>query len=284
MRKGTHSCLECRRRKIRCKYEPGAENCARCTTKGLECTEQEYGDAKALGADKRKTMRQRTTELEGMISQILVKLDHGGEGSGSVGGGRELPKDAETKAAEALRSLRTELLPSTTMGADVLAQTSTGLASPTSEKSDNIAEESSRYFHNPPLLSLFDNSVLSTGKDQQDGHAQQVGHISQASSADKNRRVLAALKPLIPTMNDIGFILRASHQSLALWQEAMRGDCKHKIADGVYGDEFTSTQNFIYRSLQSEKVSHFKVLVDPLHSVISPRLEFDGAMYLFSRD
>ncbi|KAL8956743.1 MAG: hypothetical protein Q9183_006230, partial [Haloplaca sp. 2 TL-2023] len=225
MRKGTHSCLECRRRKIRCNFEPGAENCARCTTKGLECTEQEYGDAKALGADKRKTMRQRTTELEGMISQILVKLDHGGEDSGGLGGGKELPKDAETKAAEALRSLRTELLPSTTMGADVLAQTSTGLASPTSEKSDNTAEESSRYFHNPPLLSLFDNSVLSTGKDQQDGHAQQVGHISQASSTDKNQRVLAALKPLIPTMNDIGFILRASNQGLALWQEAMRGDC-----------------------------------------------------------
>ncbi|KAL8735016.1 MAG: hypothetical protein Q9166_001141 [cf. Caloplaca sp. 2 TL-2023] len=245
MRKGTHSCLECRRRKIRCVYEQNATTCTRCASKRLECTEQEYGDAKALGADKRKSMRERTNELEGMITQILTKLDSNAATTG--------PQGTETKVAKALRSLRTELLPSTTLSADVLAQGSTGLASPTSDKSDT-AKDGSRHFHNPPLLSLFDNAVLSKGNEQHGGEIREPGSTSQRPMVEKNRRVLSALKSLTPSSHDIGLILRGSRQSLYLWQEALR-DCSYKPVDKVDLDTFQRTQDFIQRSLQSENLS-----------------------------
>ncbi|KAI4098800.1 MAG: hypothetical protein L6R37_006288 [Teloschistes peruensis] len=242
MRKGTHSCLECRRRKIRCIFQSDANTCDRCTYKRLECTEQEYGDAKALGADKRKSMRQRTSELEGMISQILTKLDSNATA----------PPGAETKAAEALRSLRTELLPSTTTGADVLAQGTTGLASPTSERSDN-ADDGSRHFSNPPLLSLFDNSVLSQGNEEHDGRNRDSSTASQPPTLDKHKRALTALKSLMPSCDDVGKMVRASRQSLRIWQEALR-DCSYKLTDESNQDEILKTQDFICQSLQSEKL------------------------------
>ncbi|KAL8801280.1 MAG: hypothetical protein Q9200_006993 [Gallowayella weberi] len=245
MRKGTHSCLECRRRKIRCIYESNATTCTRCITKRLNCVEQEYGDAKALGADKRKSMREKTSELEGMISQILTRLDTHAATTG--------PPDAEAKAAEALRCLRMELLPSTTMGADVLAQGSTGLASPTSEKSDT-GHDGSRHFHDPPVLSLFDNAVLSKGTDRHEGDIREAGTTPQQPSADKNHRVLTALKSLIPSPRDIGLILRGSRQSLHVWQDGLR-DCSHKFLDNFDQDRFQMAQDFIQRSLRSDNLS-----------------------------
>ncbi|KAL9616901.1 MAG: hypothetical protein Q9204_008529, partial [Flavoplaca sp. TL-2023a] len=135
-----------------------------------------------MGADKRKSMRERTNELEGMITQILTKLDKNAATTGP-----QEHSDVENKAADALRSLRTELLPSTTSGADVLAQNSTGLASPSSDKSDT-ANDGSRHFHNPPLLSLFDNSVLAKGNEQRDGSIRETGNNTQRPLVEKNQR------------------------------------------------------------------------------------------------
>lgn len=247
MRKGTHSCLECRRRKIRCIYEPNAATCNRCTTKQLCCTEQEYGDAKALGADKRKSMRERTSKLEGMITQILTKLDSNTSTTGPQ------VQDAENKAAEALRSLRSELLPSTTLGADVLVQDSTGLASPSSAKSD-MANEISRHYQYPPLLSLFDNSVLSKGNELHEVDIREASNNSHQPVADKHRRVLSALKPLTPSIDDIGVILRTSRQSLHIWQDKMR-NCTNEPLDNYDDDEFERTQDFIHGSLHSDNIS-----------------------------
>ncbi|KAL8760861.1 MAG: hypothetical protein Q9184_002971 [Pyrenodesmia sp. 2 TL-2023] len=230
MRKGTHN----------------ATNCTRCTIKQLNCTEQEYGDARALGADKRKSMRERTTELEGMINQILTKLDSNPSTTG--------PQDAETKAAEALRSLRSELLPSTTLGADVLAQGTPGQASPSSEKSD-VGNENSRHFQNAPLLSLFDNSVLSKGNnDQQDGDTRDTGDTHHQPVADKHRRVLIALKSLMPDIEDLALIIRTSRQSLRIWQDRTRL-CTPELNVGHDQDNFKRTLECIHRSIHSDNIS-----------------------------
>ncbi|KAI4183802.1 MAG: hypothetical protein L6R41_005181 [Letrouitia leprolyta] len=245
MRKGTHSCLECRRRKIRCIFEPDASTCNRCIHKGQSCTQQEYGDAKAMGADKRKSVRERTSELEGMINQILTKLDTNPAATG--------PQDAETKAAEALRSLRTELLPTTAFGADVLAQGSTGLASPHSVKSET-AHDSNRHFQNPPLLSLFDNAVLAKGTEQNDGDAREPAANLHQPVLDKNRRVSEALKSFMPSIDDLGVILTQSRQSIRIWQDAMR-TCRPSAVDGFDKDVMRKTQEFIHTSLCSDNLS-----------------------------
>ena len=42
VRKGTHSCVECRRRKRRCIWPSEADKCASCATQGNRCFEQTY--------------------------------------------------------------------------------------------------------------------------------------------------------------------------------------------------------------------------------------------------
>ncbi|KFX92085.1 hypothetical protein V490_05575 [Pseudogymnoascus sp. VKM F-3557] len=44
MRKGTQSCTECRRRKIRCSFRPGDDICSPCSSRGSHCIDQQAGD------------------------------------------------------------------------------------------------------------------------------------------------------------------------------------------------------------------------------------------------
>ncbi|KAF2090644.1 hypothetical protein K490DRAFT_15370, partial [Saccharata proteae CBS 121410] len=55
MRKGTHSCFECRRRKIRCIYTPENQSeCTECFARGSKCIDQET--AKGDVVDQRKNL------------------------------------------------------------------------------------------------------------------------------------------------------------------------------------------------------------------------------------
>ena len=50
LRKGTHSCWECKRRKMKCIYEPLANTCNGCWRRGCQCLTQEFPDvASSMG-------------------------------------------------------------------------------------------------------------------------------------------------------------------------------------------------------------------------------------------
>lgn len=99
MRKGTKSCLECRRRKIRCTYEPGRSTtvCNECYARGSTCVDQEHGDLQASqsgsggGGEQTYSLRERVTQLEGLVRNVLQKLDNDDDRSrsGSVVGETE---------------------------------------------------------------------------------------------------------------------------------------------------------------------------------------------------
>ncbi|KAI1434293.1 hypothetical protein GGR50DRAFT_413260 [Xylaria sp. CBS 124048] len=74
VRKGTRSCWECRRRKIRCLYpSQDASVCANCTSRGTNCVSQEFPDEQTPATDQRVTQRLGRVEemLERLIEQIL---------------------------------------------------------------------------------------------------------------------------------------------------------------------------------------------------------------------
>lgn len=75
LRKGTRSCLECRKRKVRCIWPTTAPNCHACTARNVSCTQQTY-DTVPRNATRRKTttMRQRIAELETTITLIANRL------------------------------------------------------------------------------------------------------------------------------------------------------------------------------------------------------------------
>jgi hypothetical protein len=94
MRKGTHSCWECRRRKIRCIFPPEhPSTCNECFARGSRCVDQENIETDVV-VDQRKNLRERVARLESLVDTLLE--DHSDRG-----------------AAEVLRDLRSSRLPPT---------------------------------------------------------------------------------------------------------------------------------------------------------------------------
>ncbi|EXK36871.1 hypothetical protein FOMG_07763 [Fusarium oxysporum f. sp. melonis 26406] len=73
VRRGTSSCWECKRRKIRCTFTQGATVCISCRRHGSECVGQEFQMSPATtdrGAAHQK-VAQSLLHVEGLISQLL---------------------------------------------------------------------------------------------------------------------------------------------------------------------------------------------------------------------
>ncbi|KZT52969.1 hypothetical protein CALCODRAFT_486734 [Calocera cornea HHB12733] len=71
MRKGTHSCAECRRRKVRCIYaSSSAIVCNECVARGTRCVSQEEEEPVP---DARKNLRERVGRLEGLVDKLLAR-------------------------------------------------------------------------------------------------------------------------------------------------------------------------------------------------------------------
>lgn len=84
MRKGTKSCIECRRRKIKCTFEPGRTSiCNECFARGSTCIDQEHGDIPSLTHssstsqqkdDQNSSLKERVGYLEDLVKQVLERL------------------------------------------------------------------------------------------------------------------------------------------------------------------------------------------------------------------
>lgn len=84
MRKGTKSCIECRRRKIKCTFEPGRTSiCNECYARGSTCIDQEHGDISSFTApptnpiskdEQNSALKERVTYLEDLVKQVLDRL------------------------------------------------------------------------------------------------------------------------------------------------------------------------------------------------------------------
>ncbi|KAF2280874.1 uncharacterized protein EI97DRAFT_389003 [Westerdykella ornata] len=71
MRKGTHSCFECRRRKIKCIFQPDSPDvCSECFARGSRCIDQEHANPDIV-VDHRKNLRERVSRLEALVDSLL---------------------------------------------------------------------------------------------------------------------------------------------------------------------------------------------------------------------
>ncbi|KAI9781855.1 MAG: hypothetical protein M1839_005647 [Geoglossum umbratile] len=70
MRKGTQSCTECRRRKIRCSFPPGNTTCSPCLARGSQCVDQRDG-SHGIAEEERITLRERVACLESLLQNKL---------------------------------------------------------------------------------------------------------------------------------------------------------------------------------------------------------------------
>ncbi|MCJ1486455.1 hypothetical protein MMC06_006632 [Schaereria dolodes] len=262
MRKGTHrydcyesslkisetdvwrplSCSECRRRKIRCVPTPSSNTCNECLVRGTQCIDQERSDVQATSSSKRKNMRERAEELEGMVSEILGRLDfNANTGYSQIG-------DSERGAAEALRSLQLELQPST------LKQSSPSTTAPrllsNSPEASDISSNSLHQFDNAPVMRLFDSAVL--GQKENNNSFIQIskptGGYPRLSEADN--RFLKGLKALMPNNNDLVLILRSND----IWRDIWRRAFPFMLRTDPDGPQAETFRDHILESLNSTNV------------------------------
>lgn len=72
MRKGTHSCYECRKRKVRCIFAKDSPICNGCVERGRSCTEQRRDLLQAGGVETGESLRERVARLEAIIEASKI--------------------------------------------------------------------------------------------------------------------------------------------------------------------------------------------------------------------
>ncbi|PWY88088.1 hypothetical protein BO94DRAFT_64289 [Aspergillus sclerotioniger CBS 115572] len=73
LRKGTHSCWECRRRKVRCQFSsPSAAICTPCSIRGSPCRSQDLVDSPP--PQRERTHAQRLDRLEELMQRLVERI------------------------------------------------------------------------------------------------------------------------------------------------------------------------------------------------------------------
>ncbi|OTB09083.1 hypothetical protein M426DRAFT_316375 [Hypoxylon sp. CI-4A] len=73
IRKGTHSCWECRRRKTRCQFDSStAEICIGCKARGTTCVSQEFPDEQPQASE--RGLSQRLSRVEGLLERLVEHI------------------------------------------------------------------------------------------------------------------------------------------------------------------------------------------------------------------
>ncbi|ROV90481.1 hypothetical protein VMCG_09813 [Cytospora schulzeri] len=107
VRKGTKSCWECRRRKIKCQFDnPDDINCIGCKQRGTVCRSQEYDDDNAPEPGQRSDppLTRRLDRLEQMMERIVDRIVPDETGAPGPSSSQPLP-DRRSASASSSRGL-----------------------------------------------------------------------------------------------------------------------------------------------------------------------------------
>lgn len=67
MRKGTRSCYECRKRKVRCIFGKNSPVCEGCALRGKRCIEQNRDLLQDQGLESKESLKERVVRLEAIL-------------------------------------------------------------------------------------------------------------------------------------------------------------------------------------------------------------------------
>jgi hypothetical protein len=146
MRRGTHSCYECRKGKVRCIFSGDSATCERCAAKGKRCTEQRRELLQAAALDTREGLRERVARLESLLQASTRDHDN---------------------AAVEHNSSRSEFDPQDTQpdGINIESSSSSSASHPTPASmpshSASVSNENDSPQNIDPIVTLFDNAIVS---------------------------------------------------------------------------------------------------------------------------
>ena len=226
MRKGTHSCHECRQRKVRCVFESHARKCNACSARDLRCVDQEPRRSRSPNSGDTRSTRDRVRKLEGMLDQVL----HNQSKIDNAIGFHKLDS-AVFEPSEGL-SMADETVPTA------------GVQNVRTNK-DREAEShlmKSRKFSDEPLLGLFKDA---DEREKRDRHPQANIQGDQLGLPEANgspHRSLQALQVQIPNTRELMLMLEAGQPNLSIWSAAFpdalgtsQSGLLVRLRDHIYG-------------------------------------------------
>ncbi|KAK9330231.1 hypothetical protein V1520DRAFT_340963 [Lipomyces starkeyi] len=210
MRKGTRSCTECRRRKVRCTFGDKPGICNECLLSGLACVDQEHSQLETGGSVYRKgesisSFRGRLSQVENTVNQILKKLAEGSTAESVLS--PSLPEEHSKKAIDVLRSSRTSSFSTET---------------PFSVEPE-IAPVDAQIGH-APIFQLFDNDMLSRHVETTQSTDYRLSGRKDISHKVVSAR--ASLMSLLPPGEDLAKIISASKMWWTNWQNSFPEICE----------------------------------------------------------
>lgn len=82
VRKGTRSCWECRRRKMKCIFSSPADTiCVSCKRRGAKCVDQQFPEHISTPLDRSLQMGDRVVRVEALVEQLLKKMSNNSDSS-----------------------------------------------------------------------------------------------------------------------------------------------------------------------------------------------------------
>ncbi|KAK5071724.1 hypothetical protein LTR64_004498 [Lithohypha guttulata] len=260
MRKGTKSCIECRRRKIKCTFEPGRTSiCNECFARGSTCIDQEHGDVSSFSSNttvlqqkeaQNSALQSRVTYLEDLVKQVLDRLPEK-NGVASPAAPAAPPQtqtmQADTQAAKVLESLRS---PARNL-----------------HSSEEIFMFPGEATASAPALSLFDNDVIK--------RRELPAPISRAQY-NKSKSLIASLLQLLPTPDDLEVILENSQEWWAIWRT---------MFPHITDRRCVTIKESVSHSLRSEKPAEIaKIMLCIALSINQLPQEFDWSRVSMKQD
>jgi hypothetical protein len=77
LRKGTRSCWDCKKRKVKCTFESATESvCIACRRRGAPCVGQEHPEAEYKAEDGRDQLSEHVVRVEALLEDLIKKFSH----------------------------------------------------------------------------------------------------------------------------------------------------------------------------------------------------------------
>jgi hypothetical protein len=233
-RLGTKSCAECRRRKVRCIFEPNTSACKECAAHEAECiSQQSVYPSKQNRKEDGQDIQVKLKGLEQMVYRLCEAMNARPEFSNG--------SQFEMSAAEALMRLQSSSSPETRMA-------STGNVGAgwrdVSEPRSSVFVEQIESFDDAPLLNLFQEAMLIQKRD-----VQSQRDIQELSSNHRTKTYIKAIKALVPNSADLELILQTTEPFWPIWENSLNlviGREPHSITS------LPSAKLFIHDSVKSE--------------------------------
>ncbi|KAJ5771201.1 uncharacterized protein N7511_003252 [Penicillium nucicola] len=195
MRKGTKSCTECRRRKIRCTFHPDRPGvCNECRSRGTQCIDQEHtvitpplSGSQFSQGEQPYSLRERVAHLEHLVEGLTKRLDR---------------QNSRTPSTERHESTQPTTCPSMKKKCP-LETTSSDELGPSSDQ-----------IRNAPVLQLFDNYLVSRREDTSDNDK----FAGVKDMSPKAHAVRTELLSILPPTSDVNKIINASFHWFE-WQD-----------------------------------------------------------------